>query len=132
MKNENSNPLAQRIMDFINLKELEIPDFSKQLGYKQPEKLYRLFRKGKANPSVEIISDISNSFEDLNIKWLLTGIGNPLINENSFLIEKDIIIQSLKEKISIKNRRILELKAQVKLLEDLVLKKESNSKALSA
>jgi phage repressor protein C with HTH and peptisase S24 domain len=43
------------------------------LGYKNPEKIYRLFRSDTAKPSVDILEDIANKFEDLDLTWLLTG-----------------------------------------------------------
>jgi hypothetical protein len=47
------------------------------LNYSSSEKLNRL-KKEKTNPSVEILLDISNKFEDINIDWLLTGKGEML------------------------------------------------------
>ncbi|OEK00158.1 hypothetical protein BFP97_00885 [Roseivirga sp. 4D4] len=49
---------------------------SEALGYDKPEKLYRLKRDSKARPSFEVIADITNLFENLNLRWLITGIGN--------------------------------------------------------
>ncbi len=49
---------------------------SEALGYEKPEKLYRLKRDNKARPSFEVIADITNLFEKLNLRWLITGIGN--------------------------------------------------------
>lgn len=52
-----------------------IPELSKDLGYKSPEKLYRLDRKEGAKPSIDIVLDLTNKFESLNIEWFLTGEG---------------------------------------------------------
>ena len=48
---------------------------SQSLGYRQSEKIYRLFRAENptALPSAEILEDISNKFENLDVRWLLTG-----------------------------------------------------------
>jgi phage repressor protein C with HTH and peptisase S24 domain len=46
---------------------------AKKLGYKSPEKLYRLERDENAKPSIDIITDFSNKFENIDIRWLLTG-----------------------------------------------------------
>lgn len=51
------------------------------LNYSSSEKLNRL-KKENTNPSVEILLDISNKFEDINIDWLLTGKGNISRNED--------------------------------------------------
>ena len=52
-----------------------IPDLAKALGYSSPEKLYRL-KKENAKPSVDILQDLSNKFEDLDLNWLITGSGS--------------------------------------------------------
>jgi phage repressor protein C with HTH and peptisase S24 domain len=43
------------------------------LGYKSSEKINRLKDPTK-KPSFEIVRDISNKFEDINVRWLVTGI----------------------------------------------------------
>ena len=50
-------------------------DLSKHLGYKSPEKLYRLERDGNAKPSVDILIDFTKKFPTANMNWLLTGLG---------------------------------------------------------
>ena len=52
-----------------------IPDLAKALGYSSPEKLYRL-KKENAKPSVDILQDLSNKFEDLDLNWYITGEGS--------------------------------------------------------
>lgn len=47
---------------------------SDALGYEKPEKLYRLKRDKTARPSFEVLADITNLFEDLDLRWLITGI----------------------------------------------------------
>lgn len=53
---------------YKNLNEL-----AKALGYKSPEKLYRLERDKNASPSFQILTDISNLFESIDMSWLITG-----------------------------------------------------------
>ncbi|MGE0636029.1 MAG: helix-turn-helix transcriptional regulator [Bacteroidia bacterium] len=53
-----------------------VSDFSKALGYAQSEKVSRLLRDENNKPSFDIIQDITNKFEKVNIKWLITGVGN--------------------------------------------------------
>lgn len=60
-------------------KDIKNPSqLASQLGYDNPEKIGRLFRKEDALPSAEILIDITNKFGELNIKWLLTGSGRML------------------------------------------------------
>lgn len=63
-----------------------ISALSEALGYEKPEKLYRLKRDDKARPSFEVIADITNLFETLNLRWLITGIGNQDIVPQDFVI----------------------------------------------
>jgi len=53
-----------------------INDLAKHLGYKSPEKLYRLERSEKAKPSADILVDFANKFKGANMNWVLTGVGN--------------------------------------------------------
>lgn len=72
--NENSNFFERilRISSFYGYSG--IPDLAKALGYSSPEKLYRL-KKENTKPSVDILLDLSNKFEDLDLNWLITGQG---------------------------------------------------------
>lgn len=73
--NENSNFFERtlRISSFYGLSG--IPELAKELGYSSPEKLYRLKKPG-TKPSVDILQDLSNKFEDLNLSWYITGKGS--------------------------------------------------------
>ncbi len=70
--------LTDRLKLYMRRKSLNSLGFSEFLGYKNSEKISRLFRKENAMPSAEILSDISNKCENLNIDWLLTGRGSML------------------------------------------------------
>lgn len=73
--NENSNFFERtlRISSFYGYSG--IPELAKALGYSSPEKLYRL-KKENAKPSVDILQDLSNKFEDLDLNWYITGQGS--------------------------------------------------------
>ncbi|MEQ9285396.1 MAG: hypothetical protein RIG77_00730 [Cyclobacteriaceae bacterium] len=62
-------------------------DLAKELNYKSPEKLYRLKRDINSKPSFGILTDIANKFEFLNLRWLLVGKGEMLIESNSFNLQ---------------------------------------------
>ncbi|MBA3649695.1 MAG: S24/S26 family peptidase [Chitinophagales bacterium] len=72
-----------------------IHELSRALGYSHSEKLQRLIRDPKNNPSFEIISDLTNRFEDLNANWLLTGKGKPF---ESFPTTSDQLVLEDSEK----------------------------------
>lgn len=84
--NENSNFFERtlRISSFYGLSG--IPELAKALGYNSPEKFYRL-KKENAKPSVDILQDLSNKFEDLDLNWYITGQGS--IQKKTKIIYQD-------------------------------------------
>lgn len=74
----------ERIMQIAEYKGYKNPsDFAKNgLNWQSSEKINRL-KDGNKSPSVDMIVEISNKFDNINIKWLLSGKGNML--EESFL-----------------------------------------------
>ncbi len=68
-------PIVKRLKSWMEKNDMNALQLSHLLGYKQSEKIYRLFREenSTALPSAEILEDISNKFENLDIRWLLTG-----------------------------------------------------------
>lgn len=52
----------------------------RHLGYKNSEKISRLFRNTRHKPSHGILRDLCLNFPDLSISWLLTGRGTMLRN----------------------------------------------------
>lgn len=73
----------ERIMQLSDYKGYKsLNDFAKNgLKYNSSEKLNRL-KDEKKQPSVEILLDISNMFDEINPGWLLTGKGSMLKSQN--------------------------------------------------
>jgi hypothetical protein len=86
--NKNSN-FFERLEMLCSLKHIGgITDLALKMGYSSPEKLYRLKRlKPNSgdfnNPSFDILIDLANMFEDLNMRWLITGRGKVLLKEEA-------------------------------------------------
>jgi len=79
---EKSN-IFERIEEISKIKGIRgINGLAEALNYASPEKIYRIGRDKKAKPSFEIISDLANKFEDLNLRWFITGNGKPFGNCN--------------------------------------------------
>ena len=89
------------------------------LNYLSSEKLNRL-KKENTNPSVEILIDISNKFEDVNIEWLLTGRGEMLRS----VAEKNIEINPTDKKL------IASLEKNVAMLEENLKQCREQNKSL--
>ena len=73
----NESNFFERILQIIDTYGIKnVNSFAKDyLGYHSSEKINRL-KKKNTNPSFEIIRDISNKFESLNVRWLVTGKGS--------------------------------------------------------
>ena len=69
------SPIVQRLQQLMDAESLDTTVLAKALGYASAEKLYRLFRVAGAKPSVDILEDISNKFDNWNMHWVLTGKG---------------------------------------------------------
>lgn len=137
MKN-NSN-FFERLDTLCQLKSIAgIPELAKKMGYSSPEKLYRLKRTKPNsselnNPSFDILVDLANMFEDLNMRWLITGRGEVLLKdkaiqpikthfgENSLFLNEDEVPYITKSDVS----KIVELARQLpKLIREKKIKIE--------
>lgn len=77
-----------------------ILDLADYLGYRSPQKLYRLFNTDGASPSCQIIEDISDKLDDLNLNWLFTGRGEMvLVKDNIDYREKYLACMEEKERL---------------------------------
>lgn len=56
-----------------------IADLARAIGHDRSENLSRIMRKKNAKPSVDIVADFANKFDDLNLGWLITGKGDPRV-----------------------------------------------------
>lgn len=74
------NEIVERLRIFMQYKGIGVPQLAEALRYKHPQKLYRLFNTEGARPSVQLITDISYAFPDLNLDWLFKGSGS--MNDN--------------------------------------------------
>lgn len=68
-------PIVIRLKEFLDHKGIGVIAFANALGYKSPQKIYRLFNTEGASPSVQIVEDIKRAFPELNMNWLFGGEG---------------------------------------------------------
>ncbi len=72
----NKSNIFERILRYSNHKGFKnINEFSRFMGFEYPEKLYRLKRNENNKPSYELLEKLANTFEDLNLNWLIRGTG---------------------------------------------------------
>lgn len=82
-------PLVTRLRTFLDHKGIGVIAFAQALGYKSPQKIYRLFNTEGASPSVQIVEDIKRAFPELNMNWLFGG--------DEYMIERiDVLLSDLR------------------------------------
>lgn len=78
-----------RLKEFIEYLNVNTNEFAKRLGYERSDKVYFVIN-GKTKPSFDMIQDITKTFVELNIEWLISGEGE--------MIKKGNLLGSLSEK----------------------------------
>lgn len=89
-----------------------VQDLAKSLGYKSAEKLYRLNRSGN-NPSFEILVDLTNKFENMNVRWLITGEGEPLMSGAVTMVTEQTPPYGLERRVDELERRVTVLEQKL-------------------
>jgi hypothetical protein len=54
-----------------------VEELARRLGYTRGERIQKFLRNEGSRPSFETLEDIARVFADLNMKWLITGEGQP-------------------------------------------------------
>lgn len=106
------NTFGERLAYFIALVGMRPAEFSREVGYKRPDKIYHAI-DNKFKLSLESLEDIANRFPELNLDWLVRGEGEPL---KPIRIETDSLPQKLKDKVEALQKYVL---TQRVLLEEL-------------
>ena len=73
------SPIADRIEQLIELKELSIKEISELLGVQRSSLSHIL--SGRNKPSLDFILKVLSLYPDINEKWLLHGKGKPYKDE---------------------------------------------------
>ena len=80
----NISTIFDRILIIIQRRGIRnVAELASFLGYSSPQKIYRLRQAENSKPSYDIIQDFSKKFEDLNMRWFITGEGEPFITPNA-------------------------------------------------
>src|SRR5690554_4426419 len=72
--------INERIQEVITSLEITPYEFSKRMGVKRPDGLYKILDK-KSKPSPKTLEKIRGAFPQINFNWLLTGEGEMLGKE---------------------------------------------------
>ena len=98
--------INKRIQSFIDSLEITPYEFSKRMGNKRPDGLYKILDL-KTKPSPKTLEKIKNSYPELNYSWLLTGEGSmkkngktSITEEPGVTYEDDVTLTSLKKDLN--------------------------------
>lgn len=75
MENSSINKRVEQVIDLTNLKNAN--QFASKINYSQTS--VQNIIKGRNAPSYQMLHDILLTFPQLNARWLMTGKGEPLI-----------------------------------------------------
>ena len=74
--------LSKRIEKLVEYSGLSIPKFAERVGFKTPQGVRELLKGNTRTLSEQAQYKILHSFPEINPSWLLTGIGEMLLNES--------------------------------------------------
>lgn len=122
-----NEPISDRLKIWMDANKLNALKLSVALGYKSSEKISRLFRDDKPNPSIEIILDLMKSYKQFPLKWVLTGKGEMMHTEKELKVfELEDTIEKLKLENEFATEYVKKLQAEIvslkRRLEELQLK----------
>lgn len=98
--------IGKRLKYYMKIKDTSVNEMAERTGIPQPS-IYRILNSDSGLNSSTLAS-IINMYPELNIKWLVTGIGN--------YMNEDIIVNNVQENYVPYNNDNTELKSQVKAL----------------
>ena len=121
-----------QIIDYYNIKSVN--SFAKDyLKYESSEKINRL-KKENTSPSYEILTDITNKFEQVDANWLLTGKGNMLQQSTDFTINQSISgdnnIQASNSSVKTDSVSNAQLLAEIKELKQQIAERDKTINSL--
>ena len=110
----NIDEIVHRIQTIIKENELSASSFADRIGVQRSSISHIL--SGRNKPSLDFLTKIEASFEEVSFSWLLKGEGNADINsptaptpmETPTLVEKEII-PTPKQMISVKNEELIKI-----------------------
>lgn len=85
--------MNERIQKIIDLKKISPSKLADLIGVQRSGISHYL--SGRNKPNLEFIQKLISYFPDINAEWLICGVGDPLKNTNSEIIEMDEKISRL-------------------------------------
>lgn len=73
--------IGERLDKVLSISKLSVSNFAHEIGC--TEKTFYNYRDNKTKPGIEVLSALANKFTNIDLKWLLTGEGEPMVNSGS-------------------------------------------------
>ena len=93
------NELSERIQIIIDLKGIQPSKFADEIGVQRSSMSHII--AGRNKPSLDFLQKVVQRYPEININWLISGIGEPFLkekNEKSENISTDIEVSTEFEK----------------------------------
>jgi len=149
--------INQRLIFLLESLKMKAPAFARTIGVS--ETTFRNYIDRDSKPSSDVLEKISNSFEKVNITWLVTGNGEPFIlpaNENNQttahaekFFRSPVVgtshgpayqennatpaaaeVEAIKTKLALAEKEVEHLKAQLQLKDTVIAAKDETINAL--
>ena len=88
--------LSERLQIIIDLKELQPSKFADEIGVQRSSMSHII--AGRNKPSLDFLQKVVQRFPEVNINWILSGIGEPMFVEKKEKDDSDIEISTEFEK----------------------------------
>jgi transcriptional regulator with XRE-family HTH domain len=112
--------ITERLQEIVNETGLDKKSFSEKVGI-NPGTLSHIFT-GRNNPSLEVILQISNIYDQYSLEWLLKGEGEKYKNDkNKKLDTSQLKNEELQYKLKLVKMLVAEhFKTEISLLDEIM------------
>ena len=96
--------LSERLQIIIDLKELQPSKFADEISVQRSSMSHII--AGRNKPSLDFLQKVVQRFPDVNINWILSGVGEPIFAEKKEKPENDVEISTEFEKEKDKSKEL--------------------------
>jgi transcriptional regulator with XRE-family HTH domain len=99
-----ASELSERLQIIIDLKELQPSKFADEISVQRSSMSHII--AGRNKPSLDFLQKVVQRFPDVNINWILSGVGEPIFSEKKEKPKNDIEISTEFEKEKDKSKEL--------------------------
>ncbi len=98
--NNLNEDFAERLKILIDMKGLQPSRFADEIGVQRSGLSHII--TGRNKPSVDFLQKLIQKYADINVNWLLTGIGEPIVEQKN---DDEILEKNLETSTEIEQRK---------------------------